>query len=63
MRFAARLNSFLGDNGLNIEQTLDLLGRIEKVSHVDLNYPEHFENHDVEEIRNYLICGMMVYLR
>lgn len=54
MRFAARLNSFLGDNGSNIEQTLDLLGRIEKVSHVDLNYPEHFENHDVEEIRKYL---------
>ena len=43
MKFAARINSFKSKG----KTTLDIIreiSEIKKVTHVDLNYPEHFEN-------------------
>ena len=53
MKFAARINSFKSKG----KTTLDIIreiSEIEKVTHVDLNYPEHFENTDFEELKNLL---------
>ena len=53
MKFAARINSFKNRG----KTTLDIIkeiSEIEKVTHVDLNYPEHFENVDFEELKNLL---------
>ena len=53
MKFAARINSFKSGG----KTTLDIIkeiSEIEKVAHVDLNYPEHFENINFEELKNLL---------
>ena len=50
MKFAARINSFKSKG----KTTLDIIreiSEIKKVTHVDLNYPEHFENVNFEELK------------
>lgn len=47
MRFSARINSFRAA-GASVEDALRLVASSEAVECVDLNYPEHFPNLDVE---------------
>ncbi|WP_313999454.1 sugar phosphate isomerase/epimerase family protein [uncultured Paenibacillus sp.] len=48
MKFATRLNSF---NNSSIVETLDQIAVVSGLTHVDLNFPEHFQSHSVEEIK------------
>ncbi|WP_410512700.1 sugar phosphate isomerase/epimerase family protein [Paenibacillus sp. BR2-3] len=48
MKFATRLNSF---KGMSIVDTFDQIGKVSGLTHVDLNYPEHFQTNSVEEIK------------
>ncbi len=41
MKLATRINSFFRNTSSLID-VLDQLGKIEGLTHVDLNYPEHF---------------------
>lgn len=50
MKLATRLNSLLPAVENNVINALEELSKIEGITSVDLNYPEHFENHSVEEI-------------
>lgn len=51
MKYATRINSFKR-NEKDIFKILDKLSKIEGLTHIDLNYPEHFENITWEEIHN-----------
>lgn len=53
MKFAARINSFK-KNGENTLDIINKISEIEKITHVDLNYPEHFENVGFEELKRLL---------
>ena len=53
MKLATRINSFIKDDRTLID-VLDELGAIRGLTHVDLNYPEHFESQDIVEIKDAL---------
>lgn len=53
MKYATRINSFKR-NEKDILKILENISKIEGVTHVDLNYPEHFENTTWEAINNKL---------
>lgn len=50
MKYATRINSFLR-TGCTVLEALDMIGSIEGVDYVDMNYPEHFKAFSIEEIR------------
>ena len=61
MKFAVRLNSFKGtqlsNNKKSKNSTIDCIDRISKVdgiTHIELNYPEHFVNCTVSDIKEAL---------
>ena len=53
MKYATRINSFLR-TGCSVEEALRTIGRIDGVDYVDMNYPEHFRQNSVEEVRSIL---------
>ena len=53
MKFAARINSFKEKRNSTLD-IINKISKIEKITHVDLNYPEHFENIDINELKNLL---------
>ncbi len=53
MKFAARINSFK-EKGKTTLDIINEISEIEKITHVDLNYPEHFENIDINELKKLL---------
>lgn len=53
MKYATRINSFLR-TGRNVLEALHEIGNIEGLDYVDMNYPEHFKNNTVEEIKQAL---------
>lgn len=53
MEYSIRLNGFLS-KGYSLEETLQALSEIDGVTHVDLNYPEHFKGHTITEIKQLL---------
>lgn len=53
MKYATRINSFLR-TGCTVLEALDMIGSIEGVKYVDMNYPEHFKTFTIEEIREAL---------
>jgi len=53
MKYATRINSFKR-NEKDIFKILDKISKIEGITHVDLNYPEHFENTTWEAIKDKL---------
>lgn len=63
LKFSARLNSFQSefesyDAGKNEVGVLDLIERIsiaKCISHIELNYPQHFEKNTVDEIGQHLL--------
>lgn len=53
MDYSIRVNGFLS-KGYTIEETFSALSEIEGATHVDLNYPEHFNGYSVEEMKSLL---------
>lgn len=53
MKLATRINSFL-QKGKNVIDALNEIGTIEGITHVDLNYPEHFDGNEIEKIEETL---------
>lgn len=54
MKISARINSFMREEGATIESIFKKLSEIEGVTHVDLNYPEHFAGVTVEQMESLL---------
>lgn len=53
MKYATRINSYLGE-GKTLEKTFKEIGSIKGLDYVDMNYPEHFKDNSIEEIKGYL---------
>jgi xylose isomerase len=53
MKYVTRINSFLR-TGITVAQALELIGKIDGVDYVDLNYPEHFKDYSVEQMKELL---------
>jgi xylose isomerase len=51
MKFATRLNSFPNKS---IVETIDQIAVVAGLTHIDLNYPEHFQTNSVQEIKEAL---------
>ena len=54
MKYATRVNSFLR-TGITVAEALALIGTVEGIDFVDLNYPEHFRENSTEELRRILL--------
>ena len=58
MKYATRINSFLRFDS-NLLNAFQSIGAIEGVDYVDLNYPEHFADYDIEVIKAKMEeCGL-----
>lgn len=53
MKYATRINSFLRVDP-DLKHALEAIGKIDGVDFVDLNYPEHFSDYSVEEVKQLL---------
>ncbi len=53
MKYATRVNSFLRTNK-DLKTAIIQIGQIDGIDCIDLNYPEHFQNYSIEEVRNIL---------
>ena len=53
MKYATRINSFLRVDS-DLKHALEAIGMIDGVDFVDLNYPEHFSDYSVEEVKDML---------
>lgn len=61
MKYATRVNSFLRNNS-DLDSALEEIGKIDGIEYVDLNYPEHFSTHNVNDVKemlknNNLLCN------
>lgn len=54
MKLATRLNSILPEVKGDILEALELVSKIDGITSVDLNYPEHFKDVSIEEIKSKL---------
>lgn len=54
MKLATRINSVLPTVNSDILQAIDLVSKIDGITSVDLNFPEHFEQYTVAEVSNKL---------
>lgn len=50
MNFAGRINSLKGKTQ-DLSIAIEKLKKIKGITHIDLNYPEHFSNNDISEIK------------
>ncbi len=50
MKYATRVNSFLR-NDKDLRKALSEIGNIDGIDYIDLNYPEHFTQYSVDEVR------------
>ena len=53
MKYATRINSFLRVDK-DLKHALEAVGKIDGVDFVDMNYPEHFSDYSVTEVKNML---------
>lgn len=51
MKFAGRMNSFIFKGEYNLFSTIEKYRSMEGITHLEFNYPEHFANHDIEDIK------------
>lgn len=51
LKLATRINSLMPSVDNNILKALYKLSTVEGITCVDLNYPEHFQNHSVDEVK------------
>jgi xylose isomerase len=54
LKLATRINSILPTVNNDILAALESISKIEGITSVDLNYPEHFEKHSLQEIQTTL---------
>lgn len=54
MYFTARINSFIPGKSVTVGDVLQKFSKIDGLTHVDLNYPEHFEGISVAEMHDLL---------
>lgn len=58
MKFAARINSFKKSplyKKISVLDCIEIISKIDGITHIELNYPEYFENIKVEEVKEALI--------
>lgn len=58
MKFAARINSFKKSplyNNLSVLDCIEMIAKIDGITHIELNYPEHFKDTSVSEIKTALV--------
>lgn len=51
MKFAGRMNSFILKGGHDLYGTIEKYRSMENVTHLEFNYPEHFEGQKIEAIK------------
>ena len=51
MNFAARINSFYRDENSSLVNVINEIASVKGITHVDLNYPEHFSGNTNAEIK------------
>lgn len=51
MKFAGRMNSFIFKGNYDLFSTIEKYKSMEGITHLEFNYPEHFEGHDIEKIK------------
>lgn len=51
MKFAGRMNSFIFKGDYDLFQTIEMYRSMPDITHLEFNYPEHFEGRDIEEIK------------
>lgn len=54
MYLATRINSFIPNKDVTVIDAIYEIGKVEKLTHVDLNYPEHFNNVDIKNLKKAL---------
>jgi xylose isomerase len=54
LKLATRINSILPTVNNDILLAIESISKIDGITSVDLNYPEHFENHSLQEIQTTL---------
>jgi xylose isomerase len=54
MKLATRINSILPTVNGDILKAIDLVSKVDGITSVDLNFPEHFEQYTVSEVSNKL---------
>ena len=50
MNYAGRFNSFIL-KGQNVFDAIKAYHEMDGITHLEFNYPEHFEGYDLEEIK------------
>lgn len=50
MKYSTRINSYLGE-GYTLKKCFEAISRIDGLDYVDLNYPEHFKDNTIEEVK------------
>lgn len=51
MKFAGRMNSFIFKGEYDLFSTIEKYRSMEGITNLEFNYPEHFANHDIEDIK------------
>lgn len=51
MKFAGRMNSFIFKGNYNLLETIEKYRSMPDVTHLEFNYPEHFQEYDIEELK------------
>ena len=51
MIYATRINSFLCDATQKLAGVIETISRIDGISHIELNYPEHFNGNTAQDIK------------
>lgn len=54
MKYATRINSFFRNDKNDLIEILSEIAQVDGITHVDLNYPEHFNSNSVDEISSAL---------
>lgn len=53
MKFSGRINSFM-NQGLDLFQTIDKYRKIDGITHLEFNYPEHIAQYNMEELLKHI---------
>jgi xylose isomerase len=52
LKFSGRINSFVLKGNYDVLKTIDQYRKIDGVTHLEFNYPEHLSPYSVEEIKS-----------
>lgn len=54
MNFAGRMNSFIFQKEKDLYETIDAYHKIEGITHLEFNYPEHIQKYDLEKLKQHI---------